>query len=728
MILLPDEILKRQPKQDYAFLAKDRLVIQATGAESVAGSFNDTEMSELCVISTDDLDRVGDVVDSLGGDWEGFSRAPCVYCNHQHIFYPLPIAFAWDINLPLDDPERKCTIKADVHKITAKEYYSRSTSEGAIFYALAKEGMRGKSIGFNPKTDPQRLPTGGFRYPNWYGLEFSNVGVAANPNATSGVKAFSEHLRSMLDKGRIGDERIPEQVFKFLTPMAAARHGAFLFTGDAKPMTKSIVLAQPKPDPIRWNKSFPTEFDVALEPSRPMNVMYEWVARHIGVEIKHLFQNGTSVPAAKMGSFLTGLKSILSQHEKPEVRNIQSSDGREVPPVYRAIQLNSTQRDDFLIDGLAFYRGQVKFAVLFEPTWFGEAITVFTKDTDAAFNNQILDKAAEWAKRNNFLKGEAFALSGEFLPRTTESWDDIFLEEVNRKSLQRNTELLNKKQEAFASRGSILTGPPGTGKTMSAKILRNVANATFIWVSARDFHYAGSSGGVSLAFDMAKELAPSVLVMEDIDNWLYDTTIDLIKSEMDGVLKSTAVWTLLTTNFPERLPEALIDRPGRFHDVLHFAQPTKEVRQAMLAKWLPGVPEGERIQAAARTEGMSGAHVYELAAFAKMLSEQDGMEPTQALREAIRKVEEQRDLITAIQLEGSHYKPQHRVRERTFKPGIVKSADKYGFVQVELKEPQKPDAHGFVSAKFLTPSVKSGMQPTTKPLAVTADRFGFRRA
>jgi SpoVK/Ycf46/Vps4 family AAA+-type ATPase len=240
-----------------------------------------------------------------------------------------------------------------------------------------------------------------------------------------------------------------------------------------------------------------------------------------------------------------------------------------------------------------------------------------------------------------------------------------------------------------------------TGKTLSGRIIRNLAKGTFIWVSSRDFHMSGSFGGISFAFEMAKELSPSILFIEDVDNWLSERTVDLLKTEMDGISRSSGVLTILTTNFPERLPEALIDRPGRFHDVLHFAQPTKEVRAQMLAKWLPNVPESERLQAAAQTEGYSGAHVYELAAFAKMLHEQDEMNETLALREAIKKVEEQRDLITAIQLEGSNYKPRRDLYERAFKKSLGFTATN----EIVTKRIVTKDL-GFT--KSLTPARKSG--------------------
>lgn len=231
-----------------------------------------------------------------------------------------------------------------------------------------------------------------------------------------------------------------------------------------------------------------------------------------------------------------------------------------------------------------------RFIVKCEPTWGGLNVTIFTHVTSAPLNQSIIDRAWVWAKENNFLKNEAFALSGEFLSRSNDTWDNIFLEPHNKESVDRVLKLFNSKGKDFANRGIILTGPPGSGKTTTGRMLKDQAKGTFIWVSSRDFHEAGSVGGLSAAFEMAKELAPAIIFMEDVDNWLTPTTIDLLKTEMDGISRSSGVLTILTTNFPERLPDALIDRPGRFHDVLNFDLPSKECRKQMLLKWLPQEP------------------------------------------------------------------------------------------------------------------------------------------
>jgi hypothetical protein len=477
----------------------------------------------------------------------------------------------------------------------------------------------------------------------------------------------------------------------------------------------------------RWNKALPSIFDsfdtgVEMEDAPPVgaSVIYRVAAKYLGCEIKDLVQNTALIPSPRLGSFLTGLKHAVSGYKLVEVRNFQEgyqSKGMEAPPVYETIQLNSTQRDTFLVQGTAFFEGMLpikrgmplqirkgilgrsplyqekgrgphnafrgsgeKFVLKFEPTWNGLKVTAFTRLQEAPISQEVIDKAWTWARENNFLKGEAFSLSGEFLPRTEEGWDDVFLEEHNKTSLRRTLDLFNEKGILFANRGVILTGPPGTGKTMSSRVLRNKSKGTFIWISSRDFHAAGSVGGIGSAFEMAKELAPAIICMEDVDNWLHPTTIDLLKTEMDGIARSKGVLTVLTTNFPESLPDALIDRPGRFHDVLEFGLPTVKARSEMLRKWLPKVTPKHLSHAVAKTEGYSGAHCYELAKFAESLSEHDGLPPEKALMEALKKVEEQKELITRLQLEGSNYNPlrSRGERGRLGYPGVMAKGLKRG--------------------------------------------------
>lgn len=422
--------------------------------------------------------------------------------------------------------------------------------------------------------------------------------------------------------------------------------------------------------PIRWAKSMPEcfdrlprmegdkLFDPAGESLKPATLMHDWVSKYLDVPIKQICESHASVPSAKMGAWLTALETKLAGSQVDDVRNIGGDSER--PPQYEAIQLTSTKSDTFLVDGTRFVRfPEMKCVLAVEPAYFGIHATLYTdlerRDANIAFFTGVHKLADEY----KFLKGEAFSLSGDFLTRDGSTvWDDVFLTKKNETAVRHATAMLAEKGGDMPSRGVMMLGPPGSGKTMSGRAMMNECKgATFIWIAARDFYHCGSFGGFSYAFDMAKELAPCILFFEDVDNWMRDTAVDLLKTEMDGLTQNKGILTVLTTNHPEQLPKALIDRPGRFHDVLLFDNPTEAVREKMIGRWLPDADDKQRAAAVKRTEGWSGAHVYELCAYAKATAEQDKLDTGEALVKSLDKIAEQRQLIDEVQGRRTRYEP-----------------------------------------------------------------------
>lgn len=482
-------------------------------------------------------------------------------------------------------------------------------------------------------------------------MEFSFVTVPSNSDAV--ITAFS--------RGKLCDP-ISKAWAKSLDSARPKMFAAAVAPADGtkalKPSSLEAVEPEQTPQAVtRWNRSLSKHFDVANEYLEPSTLIYNWVARFVGCEVKEVFKVSNSIPSARMGSWLTGLRNIMAEAEVKDVRNIDQK-GQEKPPVYEIIQLNSKLKDDFLIDGLMFCQhGKTFFAIHLQPDWRGLRATVYTQKSDKDFGRKLLGDVYDWAVENNFLKGEAFALCGEFISKTDEHWGDVFLEPRNIKPTQRSVEVFNAKGKKAPNRGMIFMGPPGTGKTLSGRVIRNTLNGTFIWISSRDFYYAGGAfSGLTMAFDLAKELSPCCLFIEDIDNWLGSSSLDLLKTEMDGIGRSSGVMTILTTNYPESLPKALIDRPGRFHDVLKFDLPDEKLRQSMLQRWIPDIDGKDLVHAVKETDGYSGAHLYELAQFAKGMAESDELPMSDAVKAALKKIAEQRDLITESQLSGSHYR------------------------------------------------------------------------
>ena len=176
-------------------------------------------------------------------------------------------------------------------------------------------------------------------------------------------------------------------------------------------------------------------------------------------------------------------------------------------------------------------------------------------------------------------------------------------------------------------KGFLLTGQPGTGKTLLAKAVAGEAGVPFYFISGSDFVEMFVGVGASRVRDMfkkAKEHAPSMIFIDEIDavgrqrgaglgggHDEREQTLNQLLVELDGFGENSGVIVIAATNRPDVLDPALL-RPGRFDRQIMVGLPDKNGREAILkvhARNKKVSSDVDFSNIASRTPGFSGAQL-----------------------------------------------------------------------------------------------------------------------
>lgn len=190
-----------------------------------------------------------------------------------------------------------------------------------------------------------------------------------------------------------------------------------------------------------------------------------------------------------------------------------------------------------------------------------------------------------------------------------------------------------KKLGARIPKGVLLSGPPGTGKTMLAKACAGEAGVPFIPTSGSDFVEIFVGVGASRVRDLfatAREKSPAIIFIDEIDavgrkrsgshgsHDERDNTLNQILVEMDGFGTDQNVIVMAATNRQNLLDTALI-RPGRFDRIVEVNLPDLEGRRQIFNVHLKKITVEETKdkdtyarRLASLTPGFSGADIANL--------------------------------------------------------------------------------------------------------------------
>lgn len=162
-------------------------------------------------------------------------------------------------------------------------------------------------------------------------------------------------------------------------------------------------------------------------------------------------------------------------------------------------------------------------------------------------------------------------------------------------------------------RGVILHGPPGNGKTQTIRGLIKRANVSTIYVRSLWGYRMRPETSLKTIYQRAREIAPCIVVMEDIDSLITDGLRSHFLNELDGIRSLSGVMTLATTNHLEKLDVAIRNRPNRFDVKVEFANPDAEMRAAYLGEplSLTKLDSEFATEVIRRTDGMSFAGLQE---------------------------------------------------------------------------------------------------------------------
>ena len=179
-------------------------------------------------------------------------------------------------------------------------------------------------------------------------------------------------------------------------------------------------------------------------------------------------------------------------------------------------------------------------------------------------------------------------------------------------------------------KGVILTGSPGTGKTLLARAVAGEANVPFFHLSGSEFVEMFVGVGASRVRDLfakAKKSSPAIIFIDEIDavgrvrgsgvgggNDEREQTLNQILVEMDGFEPNDKVIVMAATNRGDVLDPALL-RPGRFDRRVVLDLPDRSDREAILkihARKKPLAEDVNLVVIAERTPGFSGADLFSL--------------------------------------------------------------------------------------------------------------------
>ena len=201
-------------------------------------------------------------------------------------------------------------------------------------------------------------------------------------------------------------------------------------------------------------------------------------------------------------------------------------------------------------------------------------------------------------------------------------WEQLVLDRSALSLLKDDFESFFERESWFREkrlpfrRGYLLHGPPGNGKTTAIRAMMSSRGLSAY--TMRLFDRRTDDGDLDGLFEKAFRNRPALVLLEDLDRAFPKTgetrssiSVQQLLNCLDGVATGDGIIVVATANEPAILDPAILRRPGRFDRVVHFPNPTPELRREYFRRMNPTFSFANLKELASKSGGLSFAQLRE---------------------------------------------------------------------------------------------------------------------
>ncbi|MGJ5815014.1 AAA family ATPase [Paludibaculum fermentans] len=184
---------------------------------------------------------------------------------------------------------------------------------------------------------------------------------------------------------------------------------------------------------------------------------------------------------------------------------------------------------------------------------------------------------------------EGSARGEVFLETPNARWSGIGGLEPQKQRLRELIEWPIRHAEAYVragvsgSRGVLLSGPPGVGKTLLARAVASESGAGFLAIHGRIFHaqHEDPAGTLREAFRRVRQSAPCILFLDHVEDLMQSYLSQHLLAEMSALAGLRGVIVLGATSSIDKIDPALLG-PGFFDEIIEIPLPSEQERRSIL--------------------------------------------------------------------------------------------------------------------------------------------------